>query len=147
MRKSTTLMVPTLLAAALAAAPALSNPNTSEPLTEPQVRTLLEGQGFTRVNDLEFEDGMWEADATSADGNRVDLRVDPASGKVFAEDMVSTLSADDIKARLTAAGYSKVHDVDFEDGIWEAEAERPDGEDVEIRLDATDGRILSVEND
>ena len=96
---------------------------------------------------LEFEDGMWEADATSADGNRVDLRVDPSSGKVFAEDMVSTLSADDIKARLTAAGYSKVNDVDFEDGIWEAEAERPDGADVKIRLDPTDGRILGVEND
>src|SRR5690606_41192347 len=102
-----------------------ANPATT--LTEPQVRAVLEQQGFTRINDLEFEDGMWEADATSADGNRVDLRVDPSSGKVFAEDMVSTLSADDIKARLTAAGYSKVNDVDFEAGIREAEAARPDG--------------------
>ena len=145
MRKHTALILPAALAAVLAAAPALANPATT--LTEPQVRAVLEQQGCTRINDLEFEDGMWEADATSADGNRVDLRVDPSSGKVFAEDMVSTLSADDIKARLTAAGYSKVNDVDFEDGIWEAEAERPDGADVKIRLDPTDGRILGVEND
>lgn len=150
MRIHTTLIAPTLLAAALAATPALADPGTTsgkQTLTEPQIRELLEKQGFTRIDDLEFEDGMWETDATSADGNRVDVRVDAASGRVFSEDMVSTLSADDIKAKLTAAGYSKVHDLDYDDGIWEADAERPDGKNVNIRVDPKDGRILGVEND
>jgi hypothetical protein len=40
-----------------------------------------------------------------------------------------------------------VHDVDFDDGVWKAEAEREDGKNVEIRLDPKDGRILHVEND
>ncbi|KAF1686886.1 peptidase M4 [Pseudoxanthomonas broegbernensis] len=147
MRNSTALILPALLAAALAAAPAMAGSGGKQTLTEPQVRALLAEQGFTRIDDLEFEDGMWETDATGADGNRVDVRVDPASGKVFAEGMVSRLSAEDVKARLTAAGYSKVHDVDYDDGIWEAEAERPDGKDVKIRVDPTDGRILGIEND
>lgn len=150
MRIHTALIAPTLLAAALAATPALADPGTTggkQTLTEPQIRELLEKQGFTRIDDLEFEDGMWETDATSADGNRVDVRVDAASGRVFSEDMVSTLSADDIKAKLTAAGYSKVHDLDYDDGIWEADAERPDGKNVNIRVDPKDGRILGVEND
>ena len=146
MRIHTALIAPTLLAAALAATPALADPG-KQTLTEPQIRELLEKQGFTRIDDLEFEDGMWETDATSADGNRVDVRVDAASGRVFSEDMVSTLSADDIKAKLTAAGYSKVHDLDYDDGIWEADAERPDGKNVNIRVDPKDGRILGVEND
>ena len=146
MRIHTALIAPTLLAAALAATPALADPG-KQTLTEPQIRELLEKQGFTRIDDLEFEDGMWETDATSADGNRVDVRVDAASGRVFSEDMTSTLSAEDIKAKLTAAGYSKVHDLDYDEGIWEADAERPDGKNVNIRVDPKDGRILGVEND
>lgn len=118
----------------------------SQALTEVQVRALLASAGYTRINDVEFDDGMWEADATSADGKRVDVRVD-AEGRIHADDQVSSISAEDVKARLAAAGYSKIHDVDFDDGIWKAEGERKDGQKVELRVDPKDGRILNVEND
>lgn len=137
-----------LLSAALAASgAALAQSTQADALTEPQVRALLTEKGYTRIDDLDFEDGAWETDATSADGNRVDVRVDPASGRIFAEALVSALSEGDVKAKLSAAGYSKVHDVDFDDGMWKAEAERADGNDVEIHLDPKDGHILHVEND
>ena len=136
------------LSAALAmSGAALAQAPKADVLTEPQVRALLTEKGYTRIDDLDFEDGAWETDATSADGNRVDVRVDPASSKIFAEALVSALSEDDVKAKLTAAGYSKVHDVDFDDGVWKAEAERADGNDVEIHLDPKDGKVLHVEND
>ena len=137
-----------LLPAALVASGAvLAQSPQADALTEPQVRALLTEKGYTRIDDLDFEDGAWEPDATSADGNRVDVRVDPASQRIFAEALVSHLSEDDVKAKLSAAGYSKVHDVDFDDGMWKAEAERADGNDVEIHLDPKDGHILHVEND
>lgn len=125
----------------------LAQATKTDVLTEPQVRALLTEKGYTRIDDLDFEDGAWETDATSADGNRVDVRVDPASKRIYAEALVSTLSEDDVKAKLSAGGYSKVHDVDFDDGVWKAEAERADGNDVEIHLDPKDGHILHVEND
>ncbi len=131
----------------LASGAALAQQAAADTMTEPQVRALLAEKGYTRIDDLDFEDGAWETDATSADGNRVDVRVDPASGKLFAEALVSSLSEEDVKAKLGAEGYSKVHDVDFDDGVWKAEAERADGNDVEIHLDPKDGRILHVEND
>lgn len=136
-----------LPAALVASGAALAQAPQADALTEPQVRALLTEKGYTRIDDLDFEDGAWETDATSADGNRVDVRVDPASKRIYAETLVSTLSEDDVKAKLSAAGYSKVHDVDFDDGVWKAEAERADGNDVEIHLDPKDGRILHVEND
>ncbi|WP_141454845.1 PepSY domain-containing protein [Pseudoxanthomonas sp. z9] len=143
-----------LLSLALAATPLLALAQTQpaqDPakaaMTEPQVRALLTEKGYTRMDDLDFEDGMWETDATSADGNRVDVRVNPANGDIKAEALVSNFSENDIKAKLAAAGYSKVHDVDFDDGMWKAEAERADGNDVEIHLDATSGAIVHVEND
>jgi len=143
-----------LLSLALAATPLLAQAQAQQAqdpakaaMTEPQVRALLTEQGYTRMDDLDFEDGMWETDATSADGNRVDVRVNPANGDIKAEALVSNFSENDIKAKLAAAGYSKVHDVDFDDGMWKAEAERADGNDVEIHLDATSGAIVHVEND
>ncbi|MBB3276335.1 MULTISPECIES: PepSY domain-containing protein [Pseudoxanthomonas] len=143
-----------LLSLALAATPLLAQAQTQQAqdpakaaMTEPQVRALLTEKGYTRMDDLDFEDGMWETDATSADGNRVDVRVNPANGDIKAEALVSNFSENDIKAKLAAAGYSKVHDVDFDDGMWKAEAERADGNDVEIHLDATSGAIVHVEND
>ena len=138
-----------LLSLALAATPLLAQARDSAKaaMTEPQVRALLTEKGYTRMDDLDFEDGMWETDATSADGNRVDVRVNPANGDIKAEALVSNFSENDIKAKLAAAGYSKVHDIDFDDGMWKAEAERADGNDVEIHLDATSGAIVHVEND
>lgn len=136
-----------LSAALVASGAALAQSPKADALTEPQVRALLTEKGYTRIDDLDFEDGAWETDATSADGNRVDVRVDPATKRIFAEALVSTLSEDDVKAKLSTAGYSKVHDVDFDDGVWKAEAERADGNDVEIHLDPKDGHILHVEND
>ena len=126
---------------------ALARHASADTMTEPQVRELLTEKGYTRIDDLDFEDGAWETDATSADGNRVDVRIDPTSHKIFAEALVSTLSEGDVKARLSAEGYSKVNDVDFDDGVWKAEAERDNGKNVEIHLDPKDGRILHVEND
>lgn len=136
-----------LPAALVASGAALGQAPQADALTEPQVRALLTEKGYTRIDDLDFEDGAWETDATSADGNRVDVRVDPATKRIFAEALVSTLSEDDVKAKLSTAGYSKVHDVDFDDGVWKAEAERADGNDVEIHLDPKDGHVLHVEND
>lgn len=136
-----------LSTALVASGAAMAQSPKADALTEPQVRALLTEKGYTRIDDLDFEDGAWETDATSADGNRVDVRVDPATKRVFAEALVSTLSEDDVKAKLSTAGYSKVHDVDFDDGVWKAEAERADGNDVEIHLDPKDGHILHVEND
>ena len=134
-----------LSAAAVAQPPAPTAGKAA--LKEPQVRALLTEKGYTNIDDLDFEDGMWETDATSANGDRVDVRINPASGDVMAEKLVSDLSENDVKAKLTAAGYSKIHDVDFDDGVWKAEAERADGNDVEIHLAANTGEIIHVEND
>ena len=143
------LLTLTALAALSAAAVAQPPAPTvgKDALKEPQVRALLTEKGYTNIDDLDFEDGMWETDATSANGDRVDVRINPARGDVMAEKLVSDLSENDVKAKLTAAGYSKIHDVDFDDGVWKAEAERADGKDVEIHLAANTGEIIHVEND
>jgi uncharacterized membrane protein YkoI len=116
-------------------------------LTEAQVKSMLEAQGYTRIDDVEFKDGMWKTDARSADGNRVDLRVDAATGKVYPETQVANLNKADVEAKLAAAGYLNVHDLEFRDGIWTAKAENEDGKDFELRIDAATGDIIGKRRD
>lgn len=143
----TRLFVLTGLLVASSAALAQSQQSAADTLTEPQVRALLTEKGYTNIDDLDFENGMWETDATSANGKRVDVRINPATSDIKADAVVSNLTENDVKAKLTAAGYSEVHDVDFDDGMWKAEAERADGDDREIHLDASTGKIIYEEND
>lgn len=133
-----------LAVAALAAAGAAA---AQDGLTAVQVRAQLEAQGYTAINDVEFDDGMWEADARSADGNRVDVRLDAKTGQVYADELVSNLGRSDIRAKLAAAGYTNVHDVDYDDGVWKAEADDPAGKDVELRLDPATGEIIGKDKD
>ncbi|MGO4552305.1 PepSY domain-containing protein [Lysobacter sp. 2RAF19] len=116
-------------------------------LTEPQVRAKLEAEGYTKVNDVKFVDGVWKADAKSADGNHVDVRLDAKTGAVYPDEQVANLNEASVKAKLAAAGYTDVHDVDFEDGVWNAEADDQAGKDVELKIDAKTGAVIGKEKD
>lgn len=133
----------TLALAAWASGAALAQ----DAMTEQQVRASLTEQGYTKVNDVEFEDGVWKADARSADGNRMEVRIDPATGKVYPDTQVARMSEADVRAQLAAAGYVNVHDVDYEDGIWNAEADDPQGKDVELKIDPSNGKVIGSEKD
>ena len=135
------------LAACVPAVAAAQDADGPVALTEHQIRTRLAEQGYTKVNDLKFSDGVWHADARSADGNHVQVRLDPGTGKVFANELVARMSERDIRAALSAAGYTNIHDVDYEDGIWNAEADDPNGKDVELKINPNNGKVIGKEND
>lgn len=135
----------TLLGLALACASGAAL--AQDAMTAPQVRATLEAQGYTNINDIEFENGMWTADARSADGNRIELRIDAKTGDVYPDEQIAQLSEADVQAKLSAAGYTDIHDVDYDDGVWKAEADDPAGKDVEVQLDPKTGAIVGREND
>lgn len=111
-------------------------------LTEHQVENSLEQQGYTKVHDLSFRDGVWKAKARSADGQRVKVRVDPRSGQAFPDERVSRLSERDVRAELSTEGYTHVHNVDFSDGIWTAKADNAAGASVRLQVDPETGRVI-----
>ncbi|WP_164739720.1 MULTISPECIES: PepSY domain-containing protein [unclassified Xanthomonas] len=115
-------------------------------LTSSEVTSMLTGKGYTKVHDVKFEHGVWTADARSGDGKDVDVRIDPVTGRVYGDQTTSKLSEADIRAALSTGGYSNVHDLKFEDGLWSADAERG-GQKVELHVDPEDGHVVSVDND
>jgi len=129
-----------LLSASLGLAmPALA---ATQAMTAPQVQQKLAAEGYTGINDVKFKDGMWYAEAKSADGNHVQLRIDPATGKTYPDEEVSTLSKADVRASLSTQGYTDIHDVDFDDGVWKAKADNAAGNKVELRVDPASGKVI-----
>lgn len=116
-------------------------------MKEADVRALLMTSGFTEINDVEFKEGTWTADAKSADGKHVEMRIDSATRKIYPDEPVATMGKDEIIVKVQDAGYTNVHDVEMEGGVWKAEANDSKGNDVEIKLDPNDGHILGSEKD
>ena len=116
-------------------------------MTEVDVRALLASKGFTEINDVKFKEGTWTADAKSADGNHVELKIDAATHNIYSDDEVATIGKDQIIIKVQAAGYTNVHDVEMEDGVWKAEANDSKGNDVELKLDPNDGHIIGSKED
>ena len=50
--------------------------------TEDDVRAQLTAKGYTEVSELEYENGIWDADVTRADGSRGEVAVDD-QGEVY----------------------------------------------------------------
>jgi hypothetical protein len=120
---------------------------TSNALTEDQIKSDIANAGYKEVKGLQFKNGVWMAKARGGNDNWVRIRVGPTTGKVYQADAPSRLNQDEIKAKLTAAGYQNVHDVEFDDGLWSADAKSPQGDDVDLLVDPDDGSVVASEHD
>ena len=108
--------------------------------------TRIDDAGYVAPYELEFRHGVWTAEATTAEGLRVDLLVDAYTGAVSAVDergTAGTLTVSQVHDALAAAGYTRIHDVDFDDGFWEAEATAPNGDRVDLVLHPVTAAVLS----
>ncbi|KAA2284703.1 PepSY domain-containing protein [Arenimonas fontis] len=113
-----------------------------------QATQALKTAGYGEIRELEYEDGLWEAEVRRADGRWDDVAVDPATGEVF--DRLSQrplIGVDEVVAAVERAGYRRVHDLDRDGALWEAEAYDADGRRFELRISGYDGRILSAQPD
>ena len=58
---------------------------------------------------------------------------------------VAKLSEQDVRASLESQGYTHVHDVDFDNGIWKAKADNAAGNDVKLKVDARSGKVIGTD--
>src|SRR5690606_20123231 len=115
-------------------------------MNERDVRDALTAAGYTDIEDVERDDGLCDADARRGDGRKIDVRVDPRIGTVYPDDGQTSLREDDVRASLTAAGYERIRDVRFDDGMWEADAEQG-GVDYDLYLDPATAEVVTRDRD
>lgn len=108
----------------------------------------LNAAGYAEVRELEFDDGLWEAEVRRANGLWGDVAIDPATGEIF--DALSAhplIELPQVLASLERNGYTQVHDLDREGALWDADAVDAQGMRVELRISGYDGRVLNVRHD
>lgn len=116
-------------------------------LSEGAIKADIAKSGYKEVKDLEFKNGVWQTKARGGDKNWEELKVAPLTGKVYAENAPSKLSEDEIKAKLTAAGYTNIGHVKYDDGLWSAEANGKNSKDLDLLVDPDDGSVVAKSDD
>lgn len=73
------LTVVTAIPLLLAAGAVVAGPDSAA-----EVRTYLESEGFEVLGDIDFESdsGVWEADIRGEGGDRIEVHVDPVTGRI-----------------------------------------------------------------
>lgn len=117
-----------------------------------QVAAHVQALGYAQVEDLEFEDGFWEAEVRQHPrAPKQELLLHPITLEVVQQTGAQHdahapsqpgLTAAQIVAQLQAAGYSRITDVEFDDGLWEAEATNARRQRVELKLHPQTGAVL-----
>lgn len=84
----------TFVASAVAAAVVASTwgiaiaqqPEAATELTSVQVIEKLASLGYTAIDEVEKDDGVWEVEATAPNGTRVELELDRKDGRILKEE-------------------------------------------------------------
>jgi hypothetical protein len=63
------------------------HPDYTRLLSAAEIATLLEQGGYTDVRSIERDDGLYEAEALTAAGQAVELKLDPRDGRVVREEL------------------------------------------------------------
>jgi len=122
-------------------------PRPADALPQDQIMQDIAAAGYRDVGHLEFSNGLWVAKAHDGAGDSVKILIAPVSGHVYTENEPSRLDKDEIQSRLTAQGYQDVDDLDFDDGIWRAEARSSSGQNMDLIIDPTDGSVIASKQD
>lgn len=142
------LLTATAVPAQTAQTAQTAQPAQSAPLGLAQVEQALRAAGYSRIHEIEKDDGLWEADVTRDDGRFREVFIDPRNGEIFDEfDGRSQLSVEQLLAKATAHGLRDVHSLERDGATWKLEARNARNQDVDVRLSGHDGRILHSERD
>jgi len=139
-------------------------------LAEPEVRTIVTRSGYAEPLVLERDRELWRVRSVNPAGEKVTLFVNAQGEILGGADVARTrivettttttttqpapeavvidrVDEGEVASVLFDAGFHNVHDVDFQNGVWKAEADDITGEDLEVHIDATTGMIVHVEDD
>ena len=112
------------------------------------IAATLQAARYAEVREVEYDDGLWEAEVRRANGLWGEVAVDPENGEVFdAQSPRALIELPAVLAAIEHAGYRQVHDIDRDGALWDADAYDRDGQRVELRISGYDGRIVTVQPD
>ena len=139
-----TLTLAATFALSLAVAvPVVQAQAAAAPIGLEQATRVAQQAGYGAVRGAELDDGVWEVLASGADGRRVTVHIDATSGEILspAQPGQRQLGIDDVMARLAAAGFTDVRELERDDGFWTAEVRTSMGFERDVRVHPITGAV------
>lgn len=113
-----------------------------------QVVAHLRALGYTQIQEVEFDDGFWHVEVRpNLQAYKQELLLHPVTLEIVQPTQSTTLTAAHIVDVLQRAGYTRITDVSFDDGVWEAEATNAQKQRVDLKLDPDTATIISEKLD
>lgn len=130
------------LGATMQAAIAYDVPYTT--INMEKILSSLQTAGCTAIKEIEYDDGVYKADAVCAQGQYVKIRLDSATGKIISpklsnEKRLSMMEA--VKA-VEAVGYTHIYKIETKSQYYKIKAiDSASNKKVELEVNATTGKI------
>jgi uncharacterized membrane protein YkoI len=147
MNKFTTTLLIAAGLAGLSSIALASDGRWGAPTTTPEdAVTAAEALGLGRAIGVELDDGVWEVRVEGTDGRRRTVHVDATTRDVLspAQPGQAQLGAADVMARLAAAGYTDVRELERDDGYWVAEVRGTAGFERDVRVHPLTGEVTEA---
>lgn len=111
----------------------------------------LVSQGYD-VREVEFDDGVYEAEVRNAEGRIVEVEIDPISGALLSPppapatqpDPSVAIDASTAIETVAMAGYWDITELDWKNGAYRISARDDAGSKARFTVDARSGQILDA---
>ncbi len=125
-------------------------------LTLHEVQLKLEALGYRELTKIERDDDKYEVKAIDAQGQRVELDVDPLTGAILGTEVkrskgsrsdteqASWLTLHQVQVKLEATGYRDIQEIERERDHYQAKATDARGQRVKLAIDPHSGDVLDT---
>jgi hypothetical protein len=103
----------------------------------------LEKAGYHAIQEVEYDDGVFEAKAINQNGAYAKIILDPNTGAILSPTQTSSqgISMLDAVKAVETAGYTRIHDIESKTHHYEIEAFNQSGHKVKLNVDASTGKL------
>lgn len=104
---------------------------------------IAEAAGYRDILEVDREDDSWELKVRDAEGRRQRVYIEAVTGDILwpAQPGQQQLSAAEVMAKLGAAGYGEVRELERDEGYWSAEVRGSSGLSRDLRIHPLTGAI------
>ncbi|TNF66530.1 MAG: hypothetical protein EP298_08750 [Gammaproteobacteria bacterium] len=101
------------------------------------------------IKEVEYDDGYYQAEIINENGHKIDLKINPMTGKVNPPKNINTSFISMSKAISTAekAGFKDFTSISLEHGIYKIKAHDKQSQETKIILNAKTGKVIYSELD
>lgn len=115
----------------------------ADPMGPKQVIFLLQQAGYREIRDIEFDDGLWEAEVRRPYGRWEEISIEPDTGEIHdLRGQREAMPMRKLLETLEGQGYRDFTDIDRDAGVWNIEATDTHGRRMELKVSGHDGRVL-----